>query len=154
MQSINQTKSKEIGIFNTMIASGPVIIQNNKVLLVKHGDKPVNKLKWKFPGGKLIKNSSLKENAIREAQEEIGVAIKIIKELSTLEFWNETPESGEDKPELIILVHYLAEINDKPIQGKEILAMQWFDINNLPNDCAPNIKPIIKNINQHPSVPQ
>ena len=22
--------------------------------------------------------------------------------------------------------------------------MQWFDINDLPDDCAPNIKPIIK----------
>ena len=109
-QSINQAKAGKIGVFSTMIASGPVIIQkrNNvlKTLLVKHGDKPVNQLKWKFPGGKLIKNSSLENNAIREAQEEIGVKIKIISELPTLELWQEIPETGDQQPELIILVHY------------------------------------------------
>ena len=87
-QSINQAKAGKIGVFSTMIASGPVIIQkrNNvlKTLLVKHGDKPVNQLKWKFPGGKLIKNSSLENNAIREAQEEIGVKTGIRSERAEL----------------------------------------------------------------------
>ncbi len=147
-KSINQTKSGEVGIFHTMVASGPVIIQQRdgvtKTLLVKHGDKPINQLKWKFPGGKLLKNSSLKDNAIREAKEEIGVEIKIISELPTLELWQEVPETGNQQLELIILVHYLAKINQEPIKSPEILAMEWFDINQLPDDCAPNIKPIIK----------
>ena len=147
-QSINTAKQGEIGIFNTMVASGPVIIQPRdgilKTLLVKHGKKPLNQLKWKFPGGKLLKNSSLKDNAVREAKEEIGVEVKIISELPTLELWQEIPETGNQQPELIILVHYLAEIKNKPIQSNEILAMDWFNINKLPTDCAPNIKPIIK----------
>lgn len=66
--SINEVKPGEIGIFQTMIASGPVIVQKRdgvlKTLLVKHGDKPVAELKWKFCGGKLIKNSGLEENAM------------------------------------------------------------------------------------------
>ena len=147
-QSINTIQPGEIGIFNTMVASGPVIIQKRngvlKTLLVKHGDKPLTQLKWKFPGGKLLKGWPLKDNAIREAQEEIGIKVKLIGELPTLELWQETPETGHHQPELIILVHYLAEIDQEPIQGKEILAMNWFDINNLPADCAPNIKPIIE----------
>ena len=147
-QSINQTKPSEIGIFNAMIASGPVIIQKRngvkKTLLVKHGDKPQNELKWKFCGGKLLKGWSLKNNAIREAKEEIGVKIKIISELPTLELWQETPETGNQQPELIILIHYLAKIDKEPVKTNEILDMQWFDIDNLPSDCAPNIKPIIK----------
>ncbi len=147
-QPINTTKPGEIGIFNTMIASGPVIIRKRQgklqTLLVKHGNKPLNELKWKFCGGKLLKGYSLKENAIREAKEEIGVEVKIIKELPTLELWQETPETGDQKPELIILVHYLAEINSEPIKGKKTLAIQWFDIDNLPPDCSPNIKPIIE----------
>lgn len=147
-QSINQTKSGEIGLFKTMIASGPVIIQEHngkfQTLLVKHGDKPLDELKWKFCGGKLLKGWSLKDNAVREAKEEIGLEVKIIGELPTLGLWQEIPETGEEKPELIILVHYLAEIDSEPIKGKEILAMQWFDINNLPQDCAPNVKSIIE----------
>lgn len=147
-QSINMVKQNEIGLFNTIVASGPVIVQQRsgtlKTLLVKHGNKPVNKLKWKFPGGKLLKGWSLKKNAIREGKEEIGLEIKIISELPTMELWQETAETGKAKPELIILVHYLAEIDGEPTKGGEILDMRWFDIDKLPDDCAPNIKPIIK----------
>lgn len=147
-QSINTTRPGEIGFFKTIVASGPVIIQERdnalKTLLVKHGHKPSDQLKWKFPGGKLLKGYSLKDNAVREAKEEIGVEVNIIGELPTMELWQATPESGDLQPELVILVHYLAEINQEPTQGKEILAMQWFDIHNLPSDCSPNIKPIIE----------
>ncbi|HOZ36254.1 MAG TPA: NUDIX hydrolase [bacterium] len=146
-QNINLTKASEIGIFKTMIASGAVIIQKNagklQTLLVKHGDKPLKKLRWKFCGGKLLKGWNLKENALREAKEEIGVKVKIIGELPTLALWQEKPETGQEQPELILLIHYLATINQKLRPGKEILAMQWFDINHLPKDCSPNIKPTI-----------
>ena len=146
-QSINETKAGEIGIFQTMIVSGPVIVQPIdgvlKTLLVKHGDQPITELKWKFCGGKLLKGFSLRENAIRESKEEIGVKIKIIDDLPTLELWNEIPETGNDKPELIVLVHYLAEINKEPQAGPEIIDMQWFNINSLPDNCSPNVKPII-----------
>jgi 8-oxo-dGTP pyrophosphatase MutT (NUDIX family) len=147
-KSINISKNGEIGMFKTMVASGPVIIQKRDgklcTLLVKHGNKPVNKLKWKFCGGKLLKGMSLKENAIREAKEEIGVNVKIIGELPTMALWQEKPESGKEIPDLIILVHYLAEINKEPVKGREILAIRWFAINDLPKDCATNIGPIIK----------
>lgn len=146
--SINEVKTGEIGIFNTMIASGPVIVQKRdgilKTLLVKHGDKPLTELKWKFCGGKLISGSDLEENAIREAKEEIGLEVKIIGPLGDMVLWQEIPESGTEKPQLIILIHYYAEIDQEPIAGKEIKAMGWFDINNLPVDCAPNVVPIIK----------
>jgi len=146
--SINQTKPGEIGLFNTMVVSGPVIIQEREgklqTLLVKHGDKPIEELKWKFCGGRLFKNMSLKKNAIREAKIEIGLEVKTIGELPTIELWQETPEVNSEQPELIILVHYLAEIDGEPKKGEEVLDMQWFDINSLPNDCSPNIKPIIQ----------
>ena len=146
--SINMTKMSEIGVFKAMIVSGPVIIQKreNKLqtLLVKHGDKPVGKLKWKFCGGKLLNGWGLKENARREAKEEIGVEIRIIADLPVMELWQEKPETGREKPELIILVHYLASISQEPKAHREILAMKWFDINKLPVDCAQNVKPIVR----------
>ncbi|MFA5029132.1 MAG: NUDIX hydrolase [Patescibacteria group bacterium] len=149
MTNINQTVPGEIGIFQTMIASGPVIIIKEKngvekTLLVKHGDKPLEQLKWKFCGGKVIKGLGLEENAIREAKEEIGVKVSLIKTLKPMIIWNELPETGSDKPEAIVLIHYLATIDEEPVRGKEVLAMEWFDINNLPADCAPNVKPVIE----------
>ncbi|MFA6918670.1 MAG: NUDIX hydrolase [Patescibacteria group bacterium] len=149
MSDINKTTLGEIGVFTNMIASGPVIIQAHdgveKTLLVKHGDRPIEELKWKFCGGKILKGMDLEENAIREAQEEIGATVKLIKPLKPLVIWNEVPETGSEQPEAIILIHYLATIDQEPKKGKQILAMEWFDINNLPDDCAPNIKPIIQN---------
>jgi len=143
----NFNQGIEKGVFKTMIVSGPVIIQERnevlKTLLVKHGDKSLDELKWKFCGGKLLQGSSLEENTIREAHEEIGLDIKIVGYLPTLGLWQEVPESGEEKPELIVLVHYLAEIYGEPVRGLEIKAMDWFDINNLSADIAPNVKPII-----------
>lgn len=146
--NINQTIPGEIGVFNNMIASGPVIIQTRdgveKTLLVKHGDKPMEQLKWKFCGGKILKGMDLEENAIREAKEEIGVEVKLIRPLKPLIVWQEIPETGSIQPEAIILIHYLASIDQEPTKGKEVMAMDWFDINNLPNDCAPNVKPVIQ----------
>ncbi|MFA6594141.1 MAG: NUDIX domain-containing protein [Candidatus Buchananbacteria bacterium] len=144
---INTVIPGEIGIFQAMIASGPVIIQQRdgvlKTLLVKHGDKPLTELKWKFCGGKVLVDSTLEDNAIREAKEEIGVEIKLLKPLKPMLIWNEIPESGSEKPQAIVLIHYLAETAGEPVKGAETLEMGWFDINNLPNDCAPNIRPVI-----------
>lgn len=145
--NINTAIPGEIGSFTATIASGPVIIEQYdgvlKTLLVKHGDKPLNELKWKFCGGKVRAGLSLEENAIREAQEEIGLEVKLIKPLKSMVIWNEIPETGSNQPQAIILIHYLAEISAEPQAGKDILALEWFDINNLPDDCSPNIKPVI-----------
>ena len=58
-----------------IIASGPVIIENNKVLLNKHGDDKF----WKFCGGRIEEHEfSLKTAAKREVKEEMGLEIEII----------------------------------------------------------------------------
>lgn len=152
--SINDVKPGEIGIFPTMIASGPVIIRETRndddilteVLLVKHGDKPVDQLKWKFPGGKLRLEFSLKQAARQEALEEVGVDVELKQPLCPIALWHQEPESGSEKPQVILLIHYLAEIRDgkNPVAGPDILAMEWFDIDDLPSDCSPNVEPVIE----------
>ena len=145
---MNNNTSEESDIFKNMIASGPVIIQIRdgveKTLLVKHGDKPLQDLKWKFCGGRIFKNMNLEENAIREAKEEIGVEVKLIKPLKPIIAWQEVPEVTSDQPEAIVLIHYLATIDQEPIKGEKVCAMEWFDINILPDDCAVNVKPVIQ----------
>jgi ADP-ribose pyrophosphatase YjhB (NUDIX family) len=146
--SINESIPGKIGIFHSMIASGPVIMAKRdgveKTLLVKHGDKPVSELKWKFCGGKVIEGSTLEANAIREAKEEIGVEVTLLSPLKPMVLWNEIPETGSTTPQAIILIHYLATISAEPIQGKEILAMEWFPLNALPTDLSANVRPVIE----------
>ena len=118
---------------NVVIASGPVIIKDNKVLLNKHGQSKL----WKFPGGDITQASGDLENWARiKVKEEMGLDIKIIRPLKPMAIW------AED--EVIILIHYLAELISEEIKPAEyIKEYNWFDIDDLPHDCSPNIKPVI-----------
>ena len=116
-----------------IIASGPVIIEKGKVLLNKHGDDGF----WKFVGGKVENfDISLEEVAKREVMEEMGLEIELIRPLKPMMI---------DMPDkVVILIHYLATRKGDIKPGADILAWDWFDIHNLPNDSAPNIKPVIE----------
>jgi len=115
-----------------IIASGPVIIENDKVLLDKHGDDNF----WKFVGGKVKSlDITLEDVAKREVMEEMGLEVELIRPLKPMMY--EFPEKT------VILIHYLATRKGDINPGEEILEWQWFDIYNLPKDCAPNIQPVI-----------
>lgn len=126
---------------NFIIASGPVIIENNKVLLNKHGEDNF----WKFVGGRVedfdFKDETMSlENACRrEVQEEMGFDVEIIRALKPMMVKHQTKENTQ-----VILIHFLAKRLGEINPGADIREWDWFDINNLPDDCAPNIKPVIE----------
>jgi len=121
-----------------IIASGPVIVENNKVLLDQHGDTTF----WKFCGGKVENfKTDLIENARREVKEEMGIEIEILDEKPfLLHTKKETLEGNID----VILVHFLAKRIGEITPGEDIRAWDWLDIENLPQDLAPNILPALK----------
>jgi len=115
-----------------LIASGPVIIEDGKVLLNKHGKDGF----WKFVGGKVEDfDISLEEVAKREVMEEMGLEIEIIRPLKPMMI------SMPDKT--VILIHYLATRKGEIKPGAEILEWDWFNVHDLPNDVAPNITAVI-----------
>ncbi|MFH1592441.1 MAG: NUDIX hydrolase [Candidatus Woesearchaeota archaeon] len=116
------------------IASGPVIIENNKVLLVKHKD-PF----WKFPGGTQLDTHNFIENAKREVKEELNINVTLQEDPYVMAF--ERNHNGIK--EYVILIHYLAKKEGEVKPGEEIEEYKWFNINDLPKDCAPNIKPTV-----------
>ncbi|MFA6307024.1 MAG: NUDIX domain-containing protein [Patescibacteria group bacterium] len=121
-----------------IIASGPVIVENNKVLLNKHGDTAF----WKFCGGRVEDyETNLIDNAGREAKEEMGIEIKILDEEPFFSFTRKETDEGKID---IILVHFLAERIGEIKPGEDIREWRWFDINNLPADLGPNIIPALK----------
>jgi len=74
-----------------IIASGPVIVENNKVLLNQHGDTTF----WKFCGGKVENfETDLIENAKREVKEEMGIEIEILNEEPFLMHTKKKPPRG------------------------------------------------------------
>jgi len=121
-----------------MIASGPVIIENNKVLLDQHGDTNF----WKFCGGRVENfENDLIKTAQLKAKEEMGFEIEILDDNPFLMHTiKETPEGKID----VILVHYLAKRIGEIKPELEIKKWDWLNINNLPEDLAPNIIPTLK----------
>lgn len=121
-----------------IIASGPVIVEENKVLLDQHGDTTF----WKFCGGRAENlEASLIEVAKNRAKEELGIEIEI---LNPEPFITYTQKEAPDGVLDVILVHFLAARIGEVKPGAEIREWGWLDINALPDNLAPNILPVLK----------
>lgn len=121
-----------------IIASGPVIVEDGKVLVNKHGDTNF----WKFCGGKVEDfETDLKTNAAREAKEEVGIDLKFENREP---FVMHTSKQTEQGPIDVLLVHYLAQRIGEIKLGPDIREYAWLDIKNLPEDVGPNIIPALK----------
>lgn len=124
---------------NSTIASGPVIIENDKVLLNKEKKEDGSVSLWLFPGGEVEDfDVSLEEACKREVKEEMGIDVEIIKPLK--------PILMNKDGRVIILIHYLAKRLGEIAPGPQTAEWAWHDINNLPPDCAPNVYEILKDI--------
>ena len=124
---------------NYRVASGPVIIENEKVLLDKNSVDPF----WKFPGGKWElsdlndEKHSLETVARRKVKEELGIGIDIIRPLKPMII-------KKDEHTIVVLIHWLSNRIGEVVPGDDTTEWAWHDIHNLPSDCAPNIAPVIK----------
>lgn len=125
-----------------IIASGPVIVEDNKVLLNKHGDDDF----WKFCGGRVEEyEHSLKEAAKREAKEEMGIDVEIIDESPYFVY---TEKMVDGIKTSVVLVHFLAKRVSEIKPAEDIREWEWIDLENLfDEDFAPNIKPALKHFN-------
>ena len=127
-----------------IVASGPVIIENNKLLVVKDSKDDF----YKFPVGTVEEqdNGDLKKTCKREFKEETNGEIKILEKLSTMVI-NKNPRTKEKMR--IELHHYLSVLKNpnklEPIfPVKEV---KWLDIREIKQgkyNVAPNITYLIE----------
>jgi len=125
-----------------IVASGPVIIENGK-LLVNKDDKDDF---YKIPGGTVEQGDGLEDACMREVKEEINANIKIIKPLNPMVIYR-NPQTKEEMT--IVLIHYLAELlNKEEIKLIEpIKEVKWLDIQEIKEGkhfVAPNINFLIE----------
>lgn len=133
--AVNLDKPELTGLIT--IASGPVIIEDGKVLLDQHGEEKL----WKFPGRKVKSNESHEETAKREGKEELGLELELMEEPFVLSFTKEK----EGSITTIVLLHYFAKRLNKIVEAApDIDKFAWFDVNNLPADSQPNVAPVVK----------
>ncbi len=121
-----------------IIASGPVIIENGKVLLNKHGKDDF----FKFIGGQIKRGESLEQCAVRRAKEEMGVDVKLIKPIKPMIVWR--------KDETVILIHYLAKRMSDVKPADFVKEWAWVSVKDILDGkitgLGENIKPVIKEI--------
>ncbi len=126
-----------------IIASGPVIIEESKLMVNKEDKDDF----YKLPGGTVEEGiEDLEEACHREVKEENNAEIEIIKPLHPMILWK-NPQTSERM--VILLIHYLAKLKNKqdikpmpPI--KEI---KWLDVEEIKegkHKVAPNIMFLIE----------
>jgi len=122
-----------------IIASGPVIVEDNRVLLNQHGDTTF----WKFCGGRVEDfDINLIETAEKKVKEEMGIEIEVINETPFLLHTKKTTPDGDVD---VILVHYLAKRIGEIKPGEDIREWKWIELDNLEKEnLAPNIIPVLK----------
>ena len=101
---------------------GSVIKRDGKFLLVQEKKPSVRGL-WNLPAGKAEKQFTLEENAIKEAKEETGFDVEIIKEIGV--FHQEGEKSVKHTYQAKIIG---GELN---IPEDEIMDAKWFSFDEI-----------------------
>jgi 8-oxo-dGTP diphosphatase len=61
------------------------VVRGSRILLVPHFDTDVGPVQWNIPGGRLEFGESLQQAALRELEEETGIAASIVRLLDVSE---------------------------------------------------------------------
>jgi len=126
-----------------IVASGPVIIENGKLLVNKDNKDDF----YKLPGGTIEEGvESLEEACHRETKEENNGLIKIIKPLHPMVLWK-NPQTKERM--CVLLIHYKAKLLNKEElkPNHPVQEVKWLDIEEIKQGkyaVAPNIKFLIE----------
>jgi ADP-ribose pyrophosphatase YjhB (NUDIX family) len=137
-----EKKARKMNL-KSIVAVGPVIIEDGKLMVNKDGKDDF----YKIPGGTIESGTEdLEEACYREAKEENNANIEILKPLNPMIIWK-NPQTEESMA--ILLIHYLAKLKNKeevkPIPP--IKEIRWLDIKEIIFGkylIAPNIKFLIE----------
>lgn len=108
-----------------------IVTLENKILLVKHtyGSPLLTTV-----GGGIKKSESLEQAVIREVKEEVGLSLKNIKQLGSIQY------KEEFKKDTIHVFFANANEGEITIDSTEIKEAGWFDKDNLPVNTSPLFK--------------
>ncbi len=105
-----------------VIVSGVVLKQDSKYLLVQEKQEIAKGL-WNLPAGKVEEGVSIEENAVKEAKEETGFDVKIMKKIGV--FQEHTEEAVKHAYEVKIIDGKLEFPKD------ELLDAKWFTLDEI-----------------------
>jgi len=116
-----------------------VIKENKKIVLIKRGTEPFLG-KWALPGGFVDSGETTEEACIREAGEETGLKIDILKLIGVFS------EPSRDISRGTISIAYLCKnTGGKLVGGDDATEAKWFSLEKLP-EIAFDHKKIIEKV--------
>lgn len=113
-----------IQYLNPRVASGVILRQNSKLVLLRRAIEPAYG-KWVFPGGFVDQGETLEHAAIREAEEEAGVEVSIDALVGAYSYQG-TP--------VVIIVYSGTIVGGTPQALDESIDMALFDRDEIPWD--------------------
>ena len=117
--------------------------QDGKILLLKRSGTGWMDGHWGLPGGKVDHGETMKQAAVREAKEEIGIDINV-NDLELALLGHNLSEGNYWMHAIFIVKKYQGKVtNAEPHMHSEI---EWFDIDKLPE---PTIATTVGYINKY-----
>ncbi len=115
---------------NPLIGVGAVIIQENRVLLIRRATPPLQG-EWSLPGGVLECGESLREAVVREAREETGLVIETEDMLGVYE--RVIPgDEGRVRYHYVLIDFLCRAIGGDLKAGSDAAEVRWFMRDELP----------------------
>lgn len=101
--------------------TGSFIVDNDKVLLIRFNDKKKSwSGKWSVPGGKIEYGEKIKDAVKREAKEETGFDVEIVKLINI-------DEAIMEQERHYIFLNYLCKIiSGEAKSGSDAVDIKWF----------------------------
>ena len=116
-----------------------LIIENEKIVLIKRGTEPFRG-KWALPGGFVDSGETAEGACVREAKEETGLEVKVEKLVGVFS------EPGRDPERGTIAVAYFCSMGGGELKGgDDAQKAEWFPLEELP-ELAFDHKKIIEKL--------
>ena len=118
-------KCRYCGLYNNRgISVDAIIMNNNKILLIKRKNDPYKNY-WSLPGGFVDWDETAEQTVIREVKEETGLFITKLKLFNVY-------SNPQRHPKQVISIVYDTQVAGELIAGDDAQQAAWFDLDNLP----------------------
>ncbi len=115
---------------NPLLGVGAVIVEENRVLLIRRGQPPLLG-EWSLPGGLLECGETLREAVAREAREETGLLVETGEMLGVYE--RVIRDDAKRVRYHYVLVDFLCHAVDGDLKaGSDAADVRWFTRDELP----------------------
>jgi 8-oxo-dGTP diphosphatase len=115
---------------NPLVGVGAVVIQENRVLLIRRGTPPLLG-EWSLPGGVLECGETLREAVVREAREETGLTVETREMLGVYERVIHD-DGGRVRYHYVLLDFLCRPVEGNLKAGSDAADVRWFTREELP----------------------